>query len=56
MSMMPDVKLSGFPMVVVGARISKNGSATPAAGDFEGLTEAVRPGAAGLKIVITAPH
>lgn len=56
MSMMPDVKLSGFPMVVVGARISKNGSATPAAGDFEGLTAAVRPGTAGLKIVITAPQ
>lgn len=56
MSMMPDVKLSGFPMVVVGARISKNGSATPAAGDFEGLTAAVPPGTGGLKIVIAAPH
>lgn len=54
MSMVPDAKLSGFPMVVVGARISKSGSATPSAGDFEGLTEPVRPGAQGLKIRINS--
>ncbi|HYC42092.1 MAG TPA: c-type cytochrome biogenesis protein CcmI, partial [Noviherbaspirillum sp.] len=30
MSMMPEAKLSSVPMVVVGARVSKNGSATPA--------------------------
>ncbi len=52
MSMMPDAKLSSFPMVVVGARISKTGSATPAPGDLEGLTEPVKPGATGLKIRI----
>ena len=54
MSMVPDAKLSSFPMVVVGARVSKSGSATPAAGDFEGLTEPVRPGAKNLKIQINA--
>jgi cytochrome c-type biogenesis protein CcmH len=54
MSMVPDAKLSSFPMVVVGARVSKSGSATPAAGDFEGLTEPVRPGAKNLKIRIDA--
>ncbi|MDP3841752.1 MAG: c-type cytochrome biogenesis protein CcmI [Oxalobacteraceae bacterium] len=54
MSMVPDAKLSGFPMVVVGARISKSGSATPSAGEFEGLTEPVRPGAKGLKIRINS--
>ena len=54
MSMVPDAKLSGFPMVVVGARISKSGSATPSAGDFEGVTEPVRPGAKGLKIRISS--
>ena len=54
MSMMPDVKLSSFPLVVVGARISKSGSATPSAGDLEGLTEPVRPGAKGLKIRINS--
>lgn len=52
MSMVPDAKLSSFAQVVVGARISKGGSATPAAGDLEGLTEPVRPGTKGLKIRI----
>lgn len=53
MSMVPTAKLSGFPMVVVGARISKTGSATPSAGDFEGVTEPVRPGTKDLKIRIS---
>lgn len=52
MSMMPEAKLSSVPMVVVGARISKTGSATPAAGDLEGVTEPVAPGATNLKIRI----
>ncbi|MDO8769831.1 MAG: c-type cytochrome biogenesis protein CcmI [Burkholderiaceae bacterium] len=54
MSMVADAKLSSFPMVVVGARISKSGSATSSAGDLEGLTEPVRPGAKGLKIRINS--
>ena len=54
MSMMADAKLSNFPLVVVGARISKSGSATPSAGDLEGVTEPVRPGAKGLKILINS--
>jgi cytochrome c-type biogenesis protein CcmH len=54
MSMVPDAKLSNFPMVVVGARISKSGSATPSAGDLEGVTEPVRPGAKGLQIRINS--
>ena len=52
MGMVPDVKLSGFAQVVVGARVSKSGSATPQAGDFEGIAAAVRPGAQDIKIVI----
>ncbi|RZI42037.1 c-type cytochrome biogenesis protein CcmI [Herbaspirillum sp. HC18] len=52
MSMMPEAKLSTVPMVVVGARVSKTGSATPAPGDLEGLTEPVAPGASNLKIRI----
>ncbi|GAB3538290.1 c-type cytochrome biogenesis protein CcmI [Noviherbaspirillum agri] len=52
MSMTPEAKLSGAPKVVVGARISKTGSATPAAGDLEGMTEPVAPGATNLKILI----
>lgn len=54
MSMVPNARLSGFPMVIVGARISKSGSATPSAGDFEGVTEPVRPGTKGLKIHISS--
>jgi cytochrome c-type biogenesis protein CcmH len=54
MSMVADAKLSAFPMVVVGARISKSGSATPSAGDLEGVTEPVRPGTKGLKIRINS--
>jgi cytochrome c-type biogenesis protein CcmH len=52
MSMMPEARLSTVPMVVVGARVSKSGSATPAAGDLEGMTEPVAPGATNLKIQI----
>lgn len=54
MSMVPTAKLSSFPMLVVGARISKSGNATPSPGDFEVATEAVRPGASGLKIRINS--
>lgn len=54
MSMVAGANLSSFPMVVVGARISKSGSATPSAGDLEGVTEPVRPGAKGLKIRINS--
>lgn len=52
MSMTPEATLSSVPMVVVGARVSKTGSATPAAGDLEGVTEPVAPGATNLKIRI----
>ncbi len=41
MAMMPSMRLSAFPEVVVGARISKSGQATPASGDLEGITGAV---------------
>jgi cytochrome c-type biogenesis protein CcmH len=56
MAMMPNAKLSGFAQVLVGARISKSGSATPGAGDLEGLTEPVKPGAKNLKIRINSQH
>lgn len=35
MGMMPTLKLSQVPRIVLGARISKSGNATPQAGDFE---------------------
>jgi cytochrome c-type biogenesis protein CcmH len=56
MSMMPNAKLSNFAQVIVGARISRSGSATPAAGDLEGVTDAVAPNAANLKIRIATRH
>ncbi|MFI4940442.1 MAG: c-type cytochrome biogenesis protein CcmI [Burkholderiales bacterium] len=56
MSMMPNARISAFPLVMVGARISKTGSATPSAGDLEGLGEPVHPGAKDLKIRINSVH
>jgi cytochrome c-type biogenesis protein CcmH len=52
MSMMPDVKLSGFAQVVIGARISKSGNPIASAGDLEGASVTVAPGAKDLKILI----
>lgn len=38
MGMLPTMKLSSAPQVVVGARISRSGNATPQSGDFQGLS------------------
>jgi cytochrome c-type biogenesis protein CcmH len=54
MSMMPGTKLSDFANLVVGARISKSGSATPEAGDWEGIVESAHPGDRDLKIKINS--
>lgn len=47
MAMMPQLTLSSLPEVVVGARISKSGNATPQPGDFEALSAPLSPTAAG---------
>lgn len=52
MAMGPQLRLSAFPRVVVGARLSRSGNATPQAGDLVGQSEPVAPGATGLRIVI----
>ena len=52
MAMMPEMKLSAFTEVVVGARVSKSGSAKPAAGDLEGASATVSPGANGVTVAI----
>jgi cytochrome c-type biogenesis protein CcmH len=52
MAMAPNFALSKFPSVVVGARVSKSGSAAPQAGDLEGLSPAVKVGVTGLAVVI----
>jgi cytochrome c-type biogenesis protein CcmH len=38
MAMMPAMRLSNFPQVIVGARVSASGQATPQPGDLEGET------------------
>jgi cytochrome c-type biogenesis protein CcmH len=52
MAMAPNLKLSGFAQVVVGARVSKSGNATPQSGDLVGQSEPVANTAQGLRIVI----
>jgi len=52
MAMAPSLKLSGFSEVIVGARISRSGSATPQSGDLQGLSKPVKVGAIGVAVVI----
>jgi cytochrome c-type biogenesis protein CcmH len=52
MAMAPGLKLSGFPRVVVGARISRSGSATPQPGDLQGISAPVANDAAGVAVLI----
>src|SRR5438034_1126517 len=52
MAMAPGLKLSGFPRVVVGARISRSGSATPQPGDLHGTSAPVANDATGVAVVI----
>jgi cytochrome c-type biogenesis protein CcmH len=51
-AMTPDTRLSGQTRVVVSARISKSGNATPQPGDLQGVSAPVAPGASGLALVI----
>lgn len=44
MAMMPPMKLSRFPRVVLGARVAKSGNAKGAPGDLEGWSEPVQIG------------
>lgn len=53
MAMMPELKISGFTEIVVGARVSKSGSATPSSGDLEGMGPVVKPGSSGVKVSIS---
>jgi cytochrome c-type biogenesis protein CcmH len=54
MAMAPGARLSGFPRVVVGARISKSGNAVPQPGDLQGSSAEVANDAAGVKVMIDA--
>jgi cytochrome c-type biogenesis protein CcmH len=52
-SMVAGMKLSDQKQVVIGARISKSGSATPQAGDVQGYSKPVVPGTRDLHIVLS---
>lgn len=52
MAMSPQMKLSNFPEVVVGARISKSGNAMPQSGDLEGTSAPVKIGKSGIAVSI----
>lgn len=52
MAMTPAMKLSAFPRVVVGARVSRSGAAAPQPGDLQGMSAAVANNAAGVSVVI----
>lgn len=52
MAMSPATRLSGFNPVVIGARISRSGQATPQSGDLLGQSAPVAPGTRGVRVVI----
>jgi cytochrome c-type biogenesis protein CcmH len=53
MAMMPAMRLSNFPEVTIGARISSSGRATPQSGDLEGEAGPVKPAESGpVEVVI----
>jgi cytochrome c-type biogenesis protein CcmH len=52
MAMSPAMKLSDFPQVVISARVSKSGTATPQSGDFSATIGPVSPGTTDLKLTI----
>jgi cytochrome c-type biogenesis protein CcmH len=52
MAMAPNLKLSGFAQVVVSARVSRSGNATPQPGDLVGQSTPVASAVQGLRVVI----
>ncbi|HEX7025682.1 MAG TPA: c-type cytochrome biogenesis protein CcmI, partial [Gammaproteobacteria bacterium] len=42
-AMMPQMKLSSFNQVIINARISKTGNATPSPGDLQGVSATIDP-------------
>jgi cytochrome c-type biogenesis protein CcmH len=52
MAMTPEFKLSKFPSVVVGARVSKSANAMPQSGDLEGLSAPLSGRSSGIEVLI----
>lgn len=53
LAMVPQSRLSQYPQVILGVRVSKRGDAIPASGDLEGELGPVKLGATGLKLEIS---
>lgn len=51
-AMQQQMAISNFDQVVVLARVSKSGNATPQSGDLEGATGIIKPGAKDVNVVI----
>src|SRR5204862_3697756 len=56
MAMTPEMKLSNFAEIVIGARVAKSGNAAPQSGDLEGFSKPVKVGAGGVAVVIDTPR
>lgn len=54
MAMVPDMTMSSFPQLVVGARVSKSGDAISKSGDLEGYSPPLKANAAGPVEVVIA--
>lgn len=52
MAMTAETKLSAYPRIVVGARISKSANAAPQPGDLQGLSTPIEVGAERVNVVI----
>ncbi len=52
MAMMPNMKLSNYSTVVIGARVSKGGDAMPSSGDLQGFSDPVKVGSSGVSVKI----
>jgi cytochrome c-type biogenesis protein CcmH len=52
MAMAPTMKISGADAVRIEARISRSGTAQPQSGDLVGVSDVVKPGARGVKVVV----
>ena len=54
MAMAPEMKISNFAEIVIGARVAKSGNAAPQSGDLEGFSKPVKLGASGVAVLIDA--
>jgi cytochrome c-type biogenesis protein CcmH len=52
MAMRPGLELSGFPHVIITARVSKSGNPMPSPGDLQGMSASVAPGASNIAVLI----